>query len=102
MITPCSPVKPRLRQTSKNPSISLPAPAAPPITADDTPLATPFADLDRLFPSAGAVAAADPDEIGRLGAIAVIRTFLNYFLERDLAELEQREAASGDAAGKTS
>ncbi len=24
------------------------------------------------------------DDIGRLGAIAVIRTFLNYFLERDL------------------
>jgi uncharacterized membrane protein len=27
-------------------------------------------------------------ELGRLGAIAVIRTFLNFFLERDLAELE--------------
>jgi uncharacterized membrane protein len=24
------------------------------------------------------------DELGRLGAIAVIRTFLNYFLEKDL------------------
>jgi len=34
------------------------------------------------------------DEIGRLGAIALIRTFLNFFLERDLAELEQREAAA--------
>jgi uncharacterized membrane protein len=34
------------------------------------------------------------DEIGRLGAIAVIRTFLNYFLERDMAELEKREAES--------
>jgi len=31
------------------------------------------------------------DEIGRLGAVAVIRTFLNYFLERDLAEAERRE-----------
>ena len=30
-------------------------------------------------------------DIGRLGAIAVIRTFLNFFLERDLAELLQRE-----------
>ena len=29
------------------------------------------------------------DEIGRLAAIAVIRTFLNYFLERDI--LEARE-----------
>jgi uncharacterized membrane protein len=26
-------------------------------------------------------------EVGQLGAIAVIRTFLNYFLDRDLAEL---------------
>jgi uncharacterized membrane protein len=34
------------------------------------------------------------DEIGRLAAIAVIRTFLNFFLERDLAELEKREAAT--------
>jgi uncharacterized membrane protein len=32
------------------------------------------------------------DEIGRLAAIAVIRTFVNYFLERDLAEVEKREA----------
>jgi uncharacterized membrane protein len=31
-------------------------------------------------------------EVGQLGAIAVIRTFLNFFLERDLAEL-------GDQAG---
>ena len=34
------------------------------------------------------------DEIGRLGAIALIRTFLNYFLERDMTELEAREAES--------
>ncbi|RWP54832.1 DUF1622 domain-containing protein [Mesorhizobium sp.] len=27
------------------------------------------------------------DDIGRLAAIAVIRTFLNYFLERDLVEV---------------
>jgi uncharacterized membrane protein len=31
-------------------------------------------------------------EVGQLGAIAVIRTFLNFFLERDLAEL-------GDSGG---
>ena len=31
------------------------------------------------------------DEIGRLAAVAVIRTFLNFFLERDLAEMERRE-----------
>jgi len=30
-------------------------------------------------------------EVGQLGAIAVIRTFLNFFLERDLAELEVRK-----------
>ena len=32
------------------------------------------------------------EEVGRLGAIAVIRTFLNFFLERDLAELRDRDA----------
>jgi len=29
--------------------------------------------------------------IGQLGAIALIRTFLNYFLERDLEESRQRQ-----------
>jgi uncharacterized membrane protein len=32
------------------------------------------------------------EEVGKLGAIAVIRTFLNYFLERDLAELRDDNA----------
>jgi len=31
------------------------------------------------------------EAIGRLAAIAVIRTFLNYFLERDLTELRERQ-----------
>ena len=31
------------------------------------------------------------DEIGRLGAIAVIRTFLNFFLERDMVEVRERQ-----------
>lgn len=30
-------------------------------------------------------------DIGRLAAIAVIRTFLNYFLERDLAAADERK-----------
>ena len=30
------------------------------------------------------------ESLGRLAAIAVIRTFLNYFLERDVTELQQR------------
>ena len=34
------------------------------------------------------------DEIGRLAAVAVIRTFVNFFLERDLAQVEKRQAAS--------
>jgi uncharacterized membrane protein len=34
------------------------------------------------------------EEIGHLAAIAVIRTFLNYFLERDMAAIEEREAAA--------
>jgi uncharacterized membrane protein len=32
-------------------------------------------------------------EVWRLGAIAAIRTFLNFFLERDLSELRERGAA---------
>jgi uncharacterized membrane protein len=34
------------------------------------------------------------EEIGHLAAISVIRTFLNYFLERDMAAIEEREAAA--------
>ncbi len=33
----------------------------------------------------------DWDGIGRLAAVAVIRTFLNYFLERDVAEIRSLE-----------
>jgi uncharacterized membrane protein len=40
------------------------------------------------------------EAVGRLGAIALIRTFLNYFLERDLEEVRkrQREKAEGSPA----
>jgi uncharacterized membrane protein len=31
------------------------------------------------------------DEIGRLAAIAGIRTFLNFFLDRDLEEIRERQ-----------
>jgi len=31
------------------------------------------------------------NDIGRLAAIALIRTFLNYFLERDLTEIRNRQ-----------
>ncbi len=31
------------------------------------------------------------DDIGRLAAIAVVRTFLNYFLERDITESRKRQ-----------
>lgn len=31
--------------------------------------------------------------LGRIAAIAVIRTFLNYFLERDLTEVRERQRA---------
>jgi uncharacterized membrane protein len=34
------------------------------------------------------------DDIGQLAAIAVIRTFLNYFLERDLEEAAQLKDAA--------
>jgi uncharacterized membrane protein len=39
------------------------------------------------------------ETIGRVGAIAVIRTFLNYFLDRDLTELRIRQQESGSRAG---
>jgi uncharacterized membrane protein len=35
------------------------------------------------------------DAVGRIAAIAVIRTFLNYFLERDLTDLRDRQRAAG-------
>jgi uncharacterized membrane protein len=38
------------------------------------------------------------EQIGKLGAIAAIRTLLNYFLTRELVEEQKREAAE-DAAG---
>jgi uncharacterized membrane protein len=31
------------------------------------------------------------DAVGRIAAIAVVRTFLNYFLERDLGEIRDRK-----------
>jgi uncharacterized membrane protein len=31
------------------------------------------------------------DEIGRLAAIAIIRTFLNFFLDRDVEEIRERQ-----------
>ena len=33
------------------------------------------------------------DAVGRLAAIAAVRTFLNYFLERDIAEVRERDVA---------
>ncbi|MGY1458372.1 MULTISPECIES: DUF1622 domain-containing protein [unclassified Luteimonas] len=38
------------------------------------------------------------DDIGQLAAIALIRTFLNYFLERDLEEAAQLKDAPGNPA----
>ena len=43
----------------------------------------------------GSVVSPTWQDIGELGAIAVIRTFLNYFLERDLESAEE----SGEVAG---
>lgn len=39
------------------------------ITALGTPIDTPYPGLDRLFPDAGQVAAADPESLGRLGIV---------------------------------
>ena len=43
----------------------------------------------------GSVVSPTWEEIGRLAAIAAIRTFLNYFLEKDL---EQAAARTGERA----
>ncbi len=40
----------------------------------------------------------DWDGIGRLAAVAVIRTFLNYFLERDVEEMRKREEEARERA----
>jgi uncharacterized membrane protein len=40
------------------------------------------------------------ESIGRLAAVAVIRTFLNYFLERDLNEVRRRERELGTRNGE--
>jgi uncharacterized membrane protein len=37
------------------------------------------------------------EDIGRLAAIAVIRTFLDYFLGRDAAEMRERQHEPGPA-----
>src|SRR5262245_28047247 len=36
--------------------------------------------------------APDWDDVGRLAVIALIRTFLNYFLEKDLRELREQQS----------
>jgi uncharacterized membrane protein len=38
-------------------------------------------------------------EIGKLGAIAVIRTFLNYFLDNDVNEIRQRDRRAKEITG---
>jgi uncharacterized membrane protein len=38
------------------------------------------------------------DAVGRIAAIAAIRTFLNFFLERDLREIRQRQRESNQPA----
>ncbi|HEX5471239.1 MAG TPA: DUF1622 domain-containing protein [Lacipirellulaceae bacterium] len=37
----------------------------------------------------------DWNAVGRIGAVAVIRTFLNYFLDRDLTEVRERQRPVG-------
>ena len=39
------------------------------------------------------------DDIGRVAAIAVIRTFLTFFLDRDIDALRERNATGVDHAG---
>ena len=41
----------------------------------------------------------DWEALARLGAVAVIRTFLNYFLDRDLAETRERQHEAAAVSG---
>lgn len=45
--------------------------------------------------------APDWEEIGRLAAIAAIRTFLNFFLERDISEVREAGPGQGEGAAPT-
>jgi uncharacterized membrane protein len=40
------------------------------------------------------------EAVGRIAAVAVIRTFLNFFLERDLAEVRERQEPQSLAGGE--
>jgi uncharacterized membrane protein len=42
------------------------------------------------------------DDIGRLAAIAVVRTFLNYFLERDILEARRLRSERAEGSAHTS
>ncbi len=42
------------------------------------------------------------EDIARVGIIALIRTFLNYFLERDLQEIRERQQPSDERAATES
>ena len=46
----------------------------------------------------GTTVAPSWDQLGRLGAIAVIRTFLNYFLAREIDDEEKAEHEAKEAA----
>lgn len=39
------------------------------------------------------------DDIGQLAAIAAIRTFLNFFLERDITEMDEKRREDSDQTG---
>jgi uncharacterized membrane protein len=39
------------------------------------------------------------EAIGRLGAVAVIRTFLEFFLERDVGDVRERQHAVSERTG---
>lgn len=42
----------------------------------------------------------DWQAVGRIAAIAVIRTFLNYFLDRDLEEVRRRQREVAESASR--
>jgi len=49
----------------------------------------------------GSVISPTWQDIGQLGAIAVVRTFLNYFLEKDLEQADAGEAVPADKPARS-
>ena len=66
-------------------------------------MAAVAATFYRRFPLVRTAVAPTWDDISKLAVIATIRTMLNYFLAKDIAEFDQaRQSAGNPPSGQTS